>query len=117
MDDKKVVPGLPPLLMPEDLAVHYSNLTRISHTPSEFVFDFAAMLPGAQPKILARILMSPIAAKLFLQAMTENLARYENNFGPIEIPSGQPNLANTLFRNIHPPENPDKAPEPPESEI
>ncbi len=116
MDEKKAAPGLPSLLIPEDLAAQYSNLTRISHTPSEFVFDFAALLPGVQPKILARILMSPIATKLFLQAMTENLARYENIFGPIQIPSGQSNLANTLFRNIHPPEGPDKPPDTPESE-
>lgn len=113
MDEKKTMPGLPPLAIPEDLVAQYSNLTRISHTPSEFVFDFASLLPGIAPKVLSRVLMSPVAAKMFLQAMSENLARYEANFGSIQMPSGQSPLANSLFRNIHPPEAP---PEPPESE-
>ncbi len=111
MDEKKAMPGLPPLNLPEDLVAQYSNLTRISHTPSEFVFDFAALLPGIQPKVLARVLMSPVAAKMFLHAMGENLARYESNFGSIQIPNPQSPLANSLFRNIHPPDGPAEGPE------
>lgn len=111
MEENKPVPGLPPLIVPEDLEAHYSNLTRISHTPSEFVLDFAAVLPNFPPRILTRVLMSPVAAKMFLHAMSENLTRYESAFGVIQMPSGQSNLANTLFRNIHPPEPPPNEPE------
>jgi len=50
-------------------------------------------------------LMSPIAAKLFLRALTENIARYETVFGEIHLP-GNSSLATDLFRNIHPPEPP-----------
>jgi len=73
------------------------------HTPSELIFDFAAMLPGTSgPKVVARLVMSPIAAKLFYRALGENLSRYEAVFGEISTP-GDPNLAGDLFRNIQPP--------------
>jgi len=82
-EPKQPKPGIPPLRMPEGLQSKYSNMARISHTPSEMIFDFATMLPGTHPEVVARILMSPMGAKMFLQALTENVARYEANFGLI----------------------------------
>ena len=110
-ESKQQKPGIPPLRMPESLQTKYSNMARISHTPSEMIFDFGTMLPGTVPEIVARVLMSPMAAKMFLQALTENVARYEANFGPIKLPAGMPDLASTLFRNVQPPDKP-VAPEP-----
>lgn len=74
--------------------------------------DFATMLPGMKPEVVARVLMSPVGAKLFLRALGENLARYEANFGTIQVPGGGSDLAQNLFRNINPPNKPDD----PESE-
>jgi Protein of unknown function (DUF3467) len=92
--------------MPEDLEPIYANLVRISHSPAELVFDFAQMLPGnARARILSRLLMSPIGAKLFYRALGENLARYEAAFGEINIP-GDPSLASNLFRPPHTPDPP-----------
>jgi hypothetical protein len=97
--------GLPSFTLPSDLAPIYSNLARISHTPSEIVLDFSRILPGqATITVLARIVMSPVAAKLFFRALGENLARYEAVFGPIPTPGNS--LADDLFRSIHPPEPP-----------
>ncbi len=77
----------------------YSNLARIAHSPADFVIDFAHWLPGeAQAWIQARILLSPLSAKLLLRALTENLARYEAAFGEISIPGDGPSLADLLFR-------------------
>jgi len=88
----------PPLHLPEGLAIEYVNLVRIAHSASEMVFDFAQILPGSpQAQILSRIVMSPLGAKLFLRALTENMARYEAAFGEINLP-GDPNLAEALFR-------------------
>lgn len=125
-EPKQPKPGIPPLRMPEGLQSKYSNMARISHTPSEMIFDFGTMLPGTHPEVVARVLMSPMGAKMFLQALTENVARYEANFGPIKLPVGTSDLASSLFRNIQPPdknsppETPEKEPppdsEPPESE-
>jgi hypothetical protein len=96
----------PHLELPADLEAVYSNLVRISNSPAELVFDFARLLPD-QPnaKVLARLLMSPIGAKLFFRALGENLARYEAAFGQINLP-GEPTLANDLFGFIQPPEKP-----------
>jgi hypothetical protein len=118
---KQPKPGIPPLRMPDGLQSKYSNMARISHTPSEIVFDFATMLPGVHPEVVSRVLMSPVAAKMFLQALTENIKRYEATFGLIKLPVGTSDLASTLFRNVQPPspgEKPDKNPpeSPPENE-
>ncbi len=93
-----VPPGLPNLHMPADLQSVYANLVRIAHTPAEFVFDFARMLPGdPRPTIQARILMSPLGVKLLLAALNENLAKYEAAFGEIHVPQQQ-TLADFLFK-------------------
>lgn len=83
-----------------DLTPVFSNLARIAHTPSEFILDFARLLPGdQQAEIVARIIVSPVALKLLHRALGENLARYEATFGEIPLPSpGQPSLADLLFR-------------------
>ena len=99
---------MPPVEIPSDLAAEYANLVRIAHTPSELVFDFAHLLPGAKAaQVSSRIIMSPLAAKLFHRALTENLSKYEAVFGTIETPGNQ-SLADHLFR----PGPPSKQPPP-----
>jgi hypothetical protein len=88
----------PTVHYPPDLDVEYTNLVRITHTPSEFVFDFARILPVTErPEVKSRIMMSPLSAKLLYRALGENLAKYESKFGDIKIP-GTTNLAESLFR-------------------
>lgn len=90
--------------MHQDLEPVYSNLARISHSPADFVIDFAQALPGElTASIRARVLMSPLSAKLLLRALAENISRYEANLGEITVPT---NLAENLFRPFHPPEPP-----------
>jgi hypothetical protein len=89
---------IPNIELPDDLESQYVNFVRIAHTASEFIFDFSLLLPGVvKPEVNARLVMSPIAAKLFLRALTENLNRYETNFGEIAVP-GSHTLADDLFR-------------------
>ncbi len=102
---KTPVPKPPKLVLPEDLVPIYVNLVRISHTPSELVYDFSRMLPGDKSaRVESRVLMSPLSAKLFNRALTENLARYEATYGEITIPNKY-TLADRLFRSV-PPEQP-----------
>ena len=62
----------------------YANLAIISHSRSEFVIDFASTLPGMPgPKINNRIIMSPEHTKRLLNALMENVGKYEAQFGPI----------------------------------
>ena len=80
-------PQLPPMEIPSDLQPIYSNLVRISHSAAEIVFDFACLLPAQPaPKIQTRVVMSPMGAKMFLRALTDNLGRYESAFGPVQLP-------------------------------
>ena len=65
----------------------YANLAIISHSTSEFVLDFAAVLPGV-PKAKSRIILAPEHAKRLLLSLQENIARYEANVGRINIPQG-----------------------------
>jgi hypothetical protein len=91
---------------PGDLQSLYANLVRIAHSPADLVFDFAHLLPGETKAVIkARILMSPLSAKLFYHALGENLARYEAAFGEIIVP-GNSSLAEHLFRPFQPPEPP-----------
>lgn len=94
--------------IPPGLEPAYSNLARIAHAPAEFVMDFCRFLPGdTKAVVTARVVTSPVALKLFTQALNENLARYEATFGKINLPSGSSSLADTLFKPFHPPESPD----------
>lgn len=85
------------LKIPKDLNPVYVNLARITHSPSELVMDFALMVPSASPsKVQTRVLMSPLSAKLFYNALGDNLSKYESKFGEIKIPGGT-SLAENLF--------------------
>jgi len=64
----------------------YSNLAIISHSPAEFIVDFTRVLPGVpKARVHARIVMTPQHAKLLLRALNENLTRFENTYGEINV--------------------------------
>jgi hypothetical protein len=89
--------------LPPDLEAIYINFAMIRHTPSEVIIDFVRLLPGnPRAKVQTRVLMTPMNAKLLLNALAENLERYEAQFGPIVIPQGG-NMAEQLFRPPPPP--------------
>lgn len=78
-------------LKPEVATGTYSNLAVITHSHSEFVLDFASMLPGMdQPCVHSRIVMTPEHAKRLLNALMDNVSKYESNFGPIDLGGGRP---------------------------
>jgi hypothetical protein len=73
--------------LPADLEAVYSNFAMITHSPSEVVVDFARILPNVpKAKVYARILMTPVSAKLLLRALSENIENYEKQFGEIKTP-------------------------------
>ena len=76
---------------------HYSNLAIISHSTSEFILDFAAILPGLpKAKVKSRIILTPEHAKRLLLSLQENVARYETNVGRIELQQMQSHIG---FKN------------------
>lgn len=73
--------------LPVDLEAVYSNFAVIAHSPSEIVIDFARILPNVpRAKVYARVIMTPINAKLLLRALTENLSKFEAQYGEIKTP-------------------------------
>lgn len=73
--------------LPGDLEAIYSNFVMITHSPSELIVDFARVLPNVpKAKVYARIVMTPMNAKLLHRALGENLAMYEEKFGEIKTP-------------------------------
>ncbi len=63
----------------------YSNLSIITHSPSEFVADFVQMMPGVpKGKVRSRVIMTPQNAKRLLEALKENVAKYEQTHGAID---------------------------------
>jgi len=62
----------------------YSNLVLLTHSPSEFLFDFARILPGVpKAKVYARIIMTPQNAKGLLGVLQKNLEAYEKKHGKV----------------------------------
>ena len=64
----------------------YSNLAIVTHSPSEFVIDFIRMLPGMpKAQVGNRIIMTPENMKRLSHAIADNVRKYENEFGEIEL--------------------------------
>jgi hypothetical protein len=83
------------LELPQDVAQgEYANFAIITHSSSDFILDFARILPGL-PKatVKSRVILAPEHAKRLLQALNENIMRYENEFGRIQIPNQEPRTA------------------------
>ncbi|MBN1885903.1 MAG: DUF3467 domain-containing protein [Candidatus Krumholzibacteriota bacterium] len=67
----------------------YSNFVVTAHTASEFILDFARMLPGfKKARVHSRIIMTPQSAKSLLIVLSRTVEQYEKNFGPIAPPGG-----------------------------
>ena len=77
-------------LKPEIARGSYSNLAIITHSHSEFIIDFATMLPGIQkPEVSNRIIMTPEHAKRLYLAIQDNINKYESQHGTIAL-GGEP---------------------------
>ncbi|MEI7906870.1 MAG: DUF3467 domain-containing protein [Bacteroidota bacterium] len=64
----------------------YSNLAIITHSPAEFVIDFTRILPGVpKARVQARVIMTPQHTKLLMNAIHDNIQKYEEKFGEIKI--------------------------------
>ncbi len=62
----------------------FSDLVSIAHSQSEFVLDFIRVIPGTmRGKVKARVVITPEHAKRLLDALSENIGKYEENFGDI----------------------------------
>jgi hypothetical protein len=66
--------------------VLYSDQAFISYTPVGFTLDFAQLTPQiGLSRIVSRVGMSPIHLKLLVQVLSQNLQKYEEQFGVVQI--------------------------------
>lgn len=71
----------------------YSNLAFIAHSSSEFIVDFAQMLPGMpKPTVKSRIILTAEHAKRLLLALQDNIKKYETQFGKIDLEQQNQNI-------------------------
>ncbi|OUV56343.1 MAG: hypothetical protein CBC73_02455 [Flavobacteriales bacterium TMED113] len=72
----------------EDVASgSYSNLVIVNFSATEFVLDFASVMPGLEKaKVNSRIILTPQHTKRLYNILGENIKKYESKSG--EIKSG-----------------------------
>lgn len=92
MNEKDNNLGAFQLDLPADVAQgNYANFAIITHSSSDFIVDFARVLPGLpKPVVKSRVILAPEHAKRLLLALQENIMRYEHEFGTITIPNQEP---------------------------
>ena len=79
--------GLQIELTPDVAQGEYANFAIITHSSSDFVIDFARVLPGVpKAQVKSRVILAPEHAKRLLGALQENIMRYERAYGPIKLP-------------------------------
>jgi hypothetical protein len=78
--------------LPEEVAEGvYSNLAIISHSHTEFVLDFIRIMPNVpKAKVKARVVLTPPHAKRLMRALTDNVKKFEAQFGVINEPEQPP---------------------------
>lgn len=80
----------------KEMLGQYCNLVMFHHTAEEFTVHFIYVFPNVpQGKLVSSTIVSPAHAKRILRALSENISRYEAQFGPIHEapePSPAPNV-------------------------
>ena len=92
MNDNNEQGGKFQIELPAEIAQgEYANLAIITHSSSDFVVDFARLLPGVpKAQVKSRVILAPEHARRLLLALQENIVRYEREFGPIKLPNQEP---------------------------
>jgi len=93
--------------VPPDLDAIYANFAMITHSASEIIIDFARVLPNTpKARVHARIITTPLHAKLLLRALKDNLEKYEAQYGEIKTPAADDALVQDFFGATKPPHPP-----------
>ena len=67
----------------------YSKLAIITHSASEFVIDFVRIMPGIpKAQVKSRIVLTPEHAMRLVDALEDNIAKYEAVHGKIKDVKG-----------------------------
>ena len=62
----------------------YTNIMRVSHTENEFTFEFGQLIPDtSHGYMFIRLASSPQHTKKILNALKDNLEKYEDKYGVV----------------------------------
>ena len=101
-DNQKKNPNQINIELSEEVAEGvYANLAMIAHSNSEFVIDFIRLMPGIpKAKVKSRVVITPEHAVRLLNALKDNIQKYEKSFGPIkqnaDVPKFPLNFGGTM---------------------
>jgi hypothetical protein len=85
-------------LTPDMASGVYSNLQLVQHSQTEFVVDFIQIMPGVpKPQVKSRVILAPMHAKKLLNALQDNINKYEMMNGKISEQT-----INTPYEQINP---------------
>ncbi len=62
----------------------YSNSLIVSHSPEEFILDWLLNSPSGT-FLVSRIMVSPSNLRRIINALEDNLQKYERQYGPIKV--------------------------------
>ena len=62
----------------------YANMMQVSHTQEEFMMVFMNVA-GISGKVVSKVQTSPAHLKRIVDALQDNIKKYEERFGPIKI--------------------------------
>ena len=73
------------IVLDENIAQgEHVNFANIIHSASEFVIDLGRVVPGRNDvKIYSRVILTPLHTKQLLEALSHNVALYEQQYGEI----------------------------------
>jgi len=62
----------------------YSNAMLVGHGPEEFIMDWLLHSPNG-PHLVSRLIVTPGHMKRILNALQENVDKYEQTYGEIKV--------------------------------
>jgi len=60
----------------------YSNNMAVSHSPEEFIIEWLLNSPSGT-HLVSRVIVSPGHMKRIIDALSDNMRKYESKFGPV----------------------------------
>lgn len=78
----------------------YANMLQVAHTREEFVLSFMNVFPPVGV-LTSRVFVTPAHMKRIVAALAENLKRYEQQFGEVELEPGGGEKTSTTTTSEH----------------
>lgn len=73
------------VVFPDELKKgHYATHVIVSHTSEEYILEFLSVFPSGG-SVVGRVILSPSHAKRLMNALNDNIRRYESVFGEIPL--------------------------------